>query len=63
MVLMDLRGFTPENQGCRYELRVLAAASHLRRVLLLHDGQTAGAAAAEFAAAPAVVSSGWRPAV
>ncbi|HRI90641.1 MAG TPA: hypothetical protein PLS93_03200 [Accumulibacter sp.] len=54
VVLMDLRGFTPENQGCRFELRVLAAASHLRRVLLLHDGQTAGAAAAaEFAAAPA----------
>ena len=53
LVLMDLRGFTPENLGCRFELRVLAAAPHLRRVLLLHDGETAkDAAEAEFADAP-----------
>jgi hypothetical protein len=40
VVLMDLRGFRPENHGCRYELRVLATASHLRRVVVLHDRDT-----------------------
>lgn len=54
VVLMDLRGFRPENQGCRFELRVLAAAPQLQRVLLLHDGETArDAAEADFADAPA----------
>jgi hypothetical protein len=51
---MDLRGFQPDNFGCRFELRALAAASHLQRVLLLHDAETAREAAeADFAAAPA----------
>jgi hypothetical protein len=54
VVLMDLRGFQPDNFGCRFELRALAAASHLQRVLLLHDAETAREAAeADFAAAPA----------
>lgn len=54
VVLMDLRGFRPENQGCRFELRVLAAAPQLQRVLLLHDGETArDAAEVDFADAPA----------
>lgn len=30
VVLMDLRGCKPENRGCRFELRVLAGAPHLR---------------------------------
>ena len=54
VVLMDLRGFTPENRGCRYELRVLAAAAHLRRMVLLHDASTAREAATrDLAGAPA----------
>lgn len=54
VVLMDLRGFKPENQGCRFELRVLAAAPHLRQVVLLHDADTArDAAEADLAGATA----------
>ncbi len=41
VVLMDLRGFRAENHGCRHELRVLADAAHLHRVVLLHDAATA----------------------
>jgi hypothetical protein len=41
VVLMDLRGFRPENSGCRYELGVLAAAADLRRVVILFDSSTA----------------------
>ena len=41
VVLMDLRGFRAENRGCRHELGVLAGAAHLRRVLVLHDRDTA----------------------
>ncbi|MFM1892475.1 MAG: hypothetical protein RLZ44_1552, partial [Pseudomonadota bacterium] len=53
-VLMDLRGFRAENQGCRFELRALAAAAHLQRVVLLYDDATARAIANdEIAAAPA----------
>lgn len=53
VVLMDLRGFRPDNRGCRYELGVLAAASHLRRVVLLFDAATArDAAQSEIAGAP-----------
>lgn len=54
VVLMDLRGFRPENKGCRFELRVLAGAPHLRRVALLYDATTAREAAeAELAGAAA----------
>lgn len=45
VVLMDLRGFRPENRGCRFELGVLAGATHLRRVVVLHDRDTARAVA------------------
>ena len=45
VVLMDLRGFSAENKGCRHELGVLAKASHLRRVVVLHDKETARAVA------------------
>ncbi|MBL8414018.1 MAG: hypothetical protein JNM42_06250 [Propionivibrio sp.] len=41
LVLMDLRGFRAENKGCRHELGVLAGAAHLRRVIVLHDRETA----------------------
>ena len=52
VVLMDLRGFGPENLGSRFELGVLAGASHLRRVVLLYDGATArDVAASEFSGA------------
>lgn len=52
-VLMDLRGFRPENRGCRYELSVLAGAGHVGRVVLLHDAATArDVAEADLAGAP-----------
>jgi hypothetical protein len=37
-VLMDLRGFTAANAGCRYELAVLARAPHALRVVAVVDG-------------------------
>jgi len=53
VVLMDLRGFAAANQGCRFELGVLAQAAGLARVVVLHDAHTDRAAAdAEIAAAP-----------
>ncbi|WP_439520325.1 hypothetical protein [Hydrogenophaga sp.] len=47
VVLMDLRGFHAGKLGCRHELRVLAGADHLQRVVLLHDGSTRRAVAEE----------------
>ncbi|MGE0099405.1 MAG: hypothetical protein AB7S86_13750 [Hydrogenophaga sp.] len=53
VVLMDLRGFHAGKLGCRHELGVLASASHLQRVVLLHDGSTERAVAeADVADAP-----------
>jgi len=40
VALMDLRGFAQVNSGCMYELAALAHATHLRRVVLLHDEHT-----------------------
>lgn len=39
-VLMDLRGYCSERQGCSYELSVLAAMPHLRKLIILFDKQT-----------------------
>jgi hypothetical protein len=39
-VLMDLRGFTPENEGCVFEIEQLITFVPLRRVLLLVDHST-----------------------
>ncbi|WP_404360614.1 hypothetical protein [Methylotuvimicrobium sp. KM1] len=39
-VLMDLRGYCSDRQGCSYELSVLAAMPHLRRLVILFDKQT-----------------------
>lgn len=39
-VLMDLRSFTPSNQGCRYEIGHLLDSVDLRRVVLLVDQTT-----------------------
>ena len=47
VVLMDLRGFAAANQGCRFELGVLAAAKGLVRVVVLHDALTDRAVAEE----------------
>ena len=53
VVLMDLRGFQAANRGCQHELGVLAAATHLQRVVLLADARTDRAVAqASLAAAP-----------
>jgi hypothetical protein len=40
LVLMDLRGFAPANQGCVYELNALLDAVPLSRILLVVDGTT-----------------------
>jgi hypothetical protein len=47
VVLMDLRGFQAHNAGCLYELGALAQASRALRVVVLSDGQTDRAAAAQ----------------
>jgi hypothetical protein len=53
VVLMDLRGFKPENRGCRFELGVLAKASNVRKVVLLFNAHTArDAAESDIVAAP-----------
>jgi hypothetical protein len=53
-VLMDLRGFTAANAGCRYELAVLARAPHLRRVVaVVDDSSDLATAMHDAAAAPA----------
>jgi hypothetical protein len=39
-VLMDLRGFTPKNRGCIFEIEQLIAFIPLRRVVLLVDDST-----------------------
>jgi hypothetical protein len=39
-VLMDLRGFTPTNRGCIFEITQLIASVSLHRVVLLVDGWT-----------------------
>jgi hypothetical protein len=40
VVLMDLRGFTSESEGCAWELDYLVKHTPLRRILLLVDGAT-----------------------
>lgn len=40
VVLMDLRGFGPDNQGCIYELEALAKTGALSRAVLIHDRST-----------------------
>jgi len=53
LVLMDLRGFQAHNAGCRFELGVLARASHLTRVVVLTDDHTdLSIARADAAGAP-----------
>lgn len=41
VVLMDLRGFSPQNQGCRYELQQLLDFVPLERVVVLIDADAA----------------------
>ncbi|MEC5399131.1 hypothetical protein [Uliginosibacterium sp. H1] len=40
VVLMDLRGFGPQNRGCVFELAALAEYAALPRTVLLHDAST-----------------------
>lgn len=74
VVLTDLRGFQAHNEGCRYELGILARAPNIARVVVLFDGKTDRAVAAQdTAGAPATrfhwmdVTSrgraGWREAL
>jgi hypothetical protein len=71
VVLTDLRGFQAHNEGCRYELGILARARNIARVVVLVDGKTDRAVAAQdTAGAPATrfhwmdvtrrASGGWR---
>jgi hypothetical protein len=54
VVLTDLRGFQAHNAGCRYELGILARAGNIARVVVLVDGKTDRAIAAQdTAGAPA----------
>ena len=62
VVLMDLRGFRAENKGCRHELGVLAQASHLHRVVVLHDKDTARAVAESDIDPTAAARFHWLPA-
>jgi hypothetical protein len=39
-VLMDLRGYTTDRQGCSHELSVLADKPHLKKLIILFDKQT-----------------------
>jgi hypothetical protein len=41
-VLMDLRGFSRDNRGCRFELRVLFETVALDRIVLLTDHRSVG---------------------
>jgi hypothetical protein len=53
VVLTDLRGFQAHNEGCRYELGVLARARNIARVVVLFDGKTDRVAATQdIAGAP-----------
>ncbi|MDQ8020292.1 MAG: hypothetical protein REI94_00525 [Moraxellaceae bacterium] len=40
VVLMDLRGFGPQNRGCVFELAALTEYAALPRTILLHDAST-----------------------
>lgn len=39
-VLMDLRGYTPDREGCSHELRVLAANTQLKKLVILFNKDT-----------------------
>jgi hypothetical protein len=53
LVLMDLRGFTPANAGCVYELNELLDTVRLERILLVVDGTT------DRAFLSGVLKQGW----
>lgn len=56
VVLMDLRDFTAENHGCRYELAALSKAGHVARVvILINDATDRATAEADLGAAAARV--------
>ena len=57
-VLMDLRGYTPDRQGCGHELTVLAAKPHLKKVLILFDKHT-DKTSAEWLLADSVLKVDW----
>ncbi len=44
-VLMDLRGYSPDREGCSHELRVLAVNTQLKKLVILFDKDTNKAAA------------------
>jgi hypothetical protein len=52
-VLMDLRGFTPRNAGCSYEIEELLNVAPLERVVFVVDRTT------DVAFLEAVAKAGW----
>ncbi len=56
-VLMDLRDFSADNQGCRFELAALAKAGHVARIVILtNDATDRTTAEADLGVAAARVS-------
>ncbi len=62
VVLMDLRGFSSRNAGCRHELRRIGQSNHLRAAVLLMDRHTDQTAAQEALGAQPAAAITWQPA-
>ena len=60
VVLMDLRGFVREREGCCYELRQLAASSTAKPVVLMVNNDTELASIQELIQATEVPDASWR---
>lgn len=48
LVLMDLRAYSSEREGCTHELNVLASSTHLRKLVILYDNHTDKAVAEQL---------------
>lgn len=62
VVLMDLRGFSSRNAGCRHELNRIGQSKHLGAAVLLTDRHTDQTAAKEELGAHPAASITWQPA-
>lgn len=62
VVLMDLRGFSSRNAGCRHELHRIGQSNHLRAAVLLMDRHTDQTAAQEALGAQPAAAITWQPA-
>jgi len=62
VVLMDLRGFSSRNAGCRHELNRIGQSKHLGAAVLLIDRHTDQTAAQEALGSNPAASITWQPA-